>query len=112
MTQAGRALQTLQVTAAVRDARMGRRKVRRGQFIVLGPADGLVAADDDRTRAIVDGAHRLRAGFELLTLYRGRDVDHGAAEDLRAALALEFVDVDIELVDGGQPHYDFLIAAE
>jgi len=112
MSQAGRAVQTLQVTLAVRDARIGRRKVHRGNYIVLGPNDGLVAADTDRTTAIRYGIGLLKGGYELLTLYRGRDVDHAAGQQLRDALASELDGVEIELVEGGQPHYDFLIAAE
>ena len=112
MTQAGRAVQTLQVTVAVRDARIGRRKVRRGNYIVLGPNDGLVAVDTDRTAAIRSGIGRLNGGYELVTLYRGRDVDHAAGQQLRDDLASKLDGVEIELVEGGQPHYDFLIAAE
>jgi dihydroxyacetone kinase-like predicted kinase len=47
-----------------------------------------------------------------LTIYRGRDVDQVAADDLRATLAAELENIEIELVEGGQPHYDFLFAAE
>lgn len=112
MTRAGRNVQTLQVSLAVRDARMGRHKVHRGDYIVLGPNDGLVAADADRTAAIRSGVRLLKSGFELLTLYRGRDVDHAAGQELRDQLATELDGVEIELVEGGQPHYDFLIAAE
>ncbi len=112
MTQAGRNVQTLQVSLAVRDARMGRHKVHRGDYIVLGPNDGLVAAHADRTAAIRSGIGELKSGFELLTLYRGRDVDHAAGQELRDQLATELDGVEIELVEGGQPHYDFLIAAE
>jgi dihydroxyacetone kinase-like predicted kinase len=112
MSQASRAVQTLQVTLAVRDARIGRRKVHRGSYIVLGPNDGLVAVDADRTAAIRSGIGLLKGGYELLTLYRGRDVGHAAGQQLRDALAGDLDGVEIELVEGGQPHYDFLIAAE
>lgn len=112
MTRASRDVQTLQVTAAVRDARIGRRKVRRGEYIVLGPSDGLVATDSDRTAAVRAAVGRLKSGYELLTLYRGRDIDHATGQQLRDALAIELEGVEIELVEGGQPHYDFLIAAE
>jgi DAK2 domain fusion protein YloV len=112
MAAAARAVQTLQVTLAVRDARIGRRKVSRGNYMVLGPNDGLVATDSDRTVAIRSGIGLLKDGFELLTLYRGRDVDHAAGQELRDQLATELDGVEIELVEGGQPHYDFLIAAE
>jgi len=112
MARAGHNVQTLQITLAVRDARIGRQKVHRGDYIVLGPNDGLIAADADRTVAVRSGIGSLKKGYELVTLYRGRDVDHGAGQQLRDALAGELDGVEIELVEGGQPHYDFLIAAE
>jgi uncharacterized protein len=112
MAQAMNHVQTLLVTAAVRDARMGRTKVRRGDFIVLGPTDGLVATDGDRTAAVAAAVKKLKPGFELLTLYRGDGVGPAAAESLRDALLAATSGVEVELVDGGQPHYDFIIAAE
>ena len=112
MSLAARRIQTLAVTAAVRDARIGRRKVRRGEFIVLGPTDGLVAGGRVRTAAVLEAVSKLKPGFELLTIYRGHGIDAADAEDLRAALAPAVNGVEIEIVDGGQPHYDFLIAAE
>ncbi len=105
-------VQTLEVTRAVRDATVEGRRVRRGQFMVLAPADSLKAVGDDRTKVVVEAVRGLEPGFELVTVYRGRDVGHAAAEQLRAALSVALEDVEIELVDGGQPHYDFLIAAE
>jgi dihydroxyacetone kinase-like predicted kinase len=112
MTAASRRVQTLQVTAAVRDARIGRHKVKRDEFIVLGPDDGLVAFDRDRTTAVIAAVQKLKPGFELLTIYRGEGVNFATAEHLREALLTELADIEVELIDGGQPHYDFLIAAE
>ena len=112
MTAVSRRVQTLQVTAAVRDARIGRHKVKRDEFIVLGPDDGLVAFDRDRTTAVIAAVQKLKPGFELLTIYRGEGVNFATAEHLREALLTELADIEVELIDGGQPHYDFLIAAE
>jgi fatty acid kinase len=112
MAQAARRVQTFQVTVAVRDARIGRHRVHHGEYIALGPNDGLLAADRDRTKAIHAALGKLKPGFELLTIYRGRDVDGDAADALRESLAGELEGVEIELVEGGQPHYDFLFAAE
>ncbi|HEY7969636.1 MAG TPA: DAK2 domain-containing protein, partial [Candidatus Limnocylindrales bacterium] len=44
MTAAGRGLATVQVTEAVRDAKIGGVKVKKGHTIALDPDDGLVAA--------------------------------------------------------------------
>ena len=112
MADAADRIQTLLVTAAVRDARMGRRRVKRGDYIVLGPSDGLVAVDRDVTAAVLAAVSKLKPGFELLTLYRGRSVDQQTAERMSDALTDALHGVEVELVDGGQAHYDFVIAAE
>ena len=112
MTKSAHAIQTLQVTQAVRDSRIGRRKVRRGQHIVLDPDDGLLAANGDRADALAAGLAKLNPGFELLTLYYGEDVDRAKAEELADGLRPHLDGVEIELVEGGQPHYSFLVAAE
>jgi DAK2 domain fusion protein YloV len=112
MTEAGRAVQTLQVTAAVRDAKIGGRKIRKGQTIVLDPDDGLVAADADLERAILAGLAALRPGFELITLYYGEGVELAEAERIARSVAEEHPDVEVEVVRGGQPHYAYLFAAE
>ena len=52
MTAAGRAIQTMQVTEAVRDATVSGRKVKKGQTIVLDPDDGLLAVDNDPQKAV------------------------------------------------------------
>ncbi|HEX9186880.1 MAG TPA: DAK2 domain-containing protein, partial [Vicinamibacteria bacterium] len=59
MTTAGRAVQTLSVTTAVRDATIGGVKVREGQAIVLDPDDGLVAVHDDLGQAVLAGIRAL-----------------------------------------------------
>ncbi len=112
MLRGARSLQTLQVTAAVRDARIGRRKVRRGEHIVLGPEDGLLAADRDRNQAVLAAVNRLKPGFELLTIYRGEGTTQTEARELRALLVQRLDGVEVESVDGGQPHYSYLISAE
>ena len=68
------------MTEAVRDAKIGGRKVKQGQTIVLDPDDGLVAADGDDTKAVLAGLDALKPGFELLTLYYGDGADLDEAE--------------------------------
>jgi hypothetical protein len=112
MLDAARAIQTLQVTDAVRDARIDGRRVRRGQTIVLNPDDGLVAADGDRTAAVVAAMRSLQPGYELVTLYYGADADLAEAEELANAIRSAGPGVEVEVVHGGQPHYRYLVAAE
>jgi dihydroxyacetone kinase-like predicted kinase len=112
MLAAARSLQTLQVADAVRDAKVGGHKVRKGHTIVLGPDDGLVASDADRLTAVLAGVATLRPGFELLTVYYGDGAELAEAEGLTSALRAALPGVDVELVHGGQPHYRYLLGAE
>ena len=112
MTAAGRAVQTLSVTVAVRDARIGGRKVKKGQAIVLDPDDGLVAAHDDMTDAVLAAVAKLALGFELVTLYYGGDADLAGAELLARRIGEHVRGAEVEVVHGGQPYYHYLISAE
>jgi DAK2 domain fusion protein YloV len=112
MTLAGRAVQTLQVTEAVRDATIGGRKVKKGQTIVLDPDDGLLAVNGDRMKAVLAALDALDPGFELIALYYGDGSDLADAESVAHAVTEWRAGVEVEVIHGGQPHYRYLIAAE
>jgi uncharacterized protein len=112
MTDRMHATATLQVAQAVRNARMGRRRVRKGQFIVLGGDQKLLVAGDDRHAAVIDGLNRAGGDFELVTIYHGDGSDRGDAQALADAIRARFEAAEVEIVDGGQPHYCYLISAE
>lgn len=112
MTEAGRGVQTLSVTAAVRDARISGRSVRAGQWMVLDPDDGLVAVDEDPAAACLAGIAALTPGFELVTLYYGADADLASTESLARRIREVAPSAEVEVVHGGQPHYRYLISAE
>ena len=92
--------------------KIGRQKVKQGDHIALGPDDGLLACAHDRTDAVLAAVRGLEPGFELMTIYRGKGVNGSEIEGLRERLASDLPEVEIELVDGGQPHYSLLISAE
>ena len=111
MTAAGRGLPTVQVTEAVRDAKIGRTKVKKGQTIALDPDDGLVAVDGDRDRAVLHAVRTFPAGVELVSLYYGEDATLAEAEAIASKIGSQ-LDAEVEVVHGGQPHYRYLISAE
>jgi DAK2 domain fusion protein YloV len=112
MTLAGRAVQTLQVTEAVRDAVVGGHKVKLGQTIVLDPDDGLLAVSSDRMKAVLAALNALEPGFELVTIYYGEGVQEEEATEVAARIGKAHPGVEAEVIQGGQPHYRYLIAAE
>ncbi len=112
MTERGRGLATLQVTTAVRDARVGGHKVRKGQTIVLDPDDGLVSADADADKAILAAVLTLPPETELVTLFYGEDAALADAEAVADRIAEARPGAEVEVRHGGQPHYRYLISAE
>jgi DAK2 domain fusion protein YloV len=112
MTEAARAVQTLAITEAVRDATIGGRKVKRGQTIALDPDDGLVASGGDREKTVIEAVAALTPGFELLTLFYGDGADLAEAETMARKIGTAAAGVEVEVRHGGQPYYRYLIAAE
>ncbi len=112
MTEAGRAIQSVVVTEAVRDATIGGKKVKRGQTIALDPDDGLVAVNNDREKAVLSAMGALTPGFELVTLFYGDGADLAEAEAMARRIGTAVPGVEIEVRHGGQPFYRYLISAE
>jgi uncharacterized protein len=112
MTEAGRGIQSIQVTEAVRDATIGGKKVKRGQTIALDPDDGLVAVDSNRDKAVLKAVAAFKRGYELVTLYYGSDSTLSEAEEIARKIGAASAGAEVEVVHGGQPHYRYLISAE
>ena len=49
---------------------------------------------------------------DLVTLYSGSPLEDGAAEDARNAFETAYPDSEIEIVDGGQRHYHYIVSIE
>lgn len=104
--------QSGEITRAVRSTQLEGFSIREGQAI--GILNGkLVACADSAEEALkqlcVNAAPR--AGT-LITLYWGANTTEKVALDAAEMLGEIFSDVDLEIVVGGQPHYDYFVAIE
>jgi DAK2 domain fusion protein YloV len=112
MTEAGRSVQSIAVTEAVRDATIGGKKVRKGQTIALDPDDGLVAVDSDPDKAVLSAISSLTPGYELVTVFYGEDSTLFEAEAIAKRIGTLLPGTDVAVQHGGQPFYRYLISAE
>jgi uncharacterized protein len=112
MTEAGRSIQTLVVTEAVRDATIGGRKVKKGQTIALDPDEGLMAANKDRDKCVLAAMTALAPGFELVTMFYGDGADLAETEAMARKIGTVLPGIEVEVRHGGQPFYRYLISAE
>jgi dihydroxyacetone kinase-like predicted kinase len=98
------------VTRASRDALVGGLAVEEGQF--LGLVDGEpVAAGSVLQPVARDVLERLlETGADVLTILAGEAAE--GVDDLVSFLSEEHPALEVEVHDGGQPHYPLLFSAE
>jgi len=100
----------IEVTRAIRTTRIDGQDVSEGEAIAL--VDGrLVAHGDDDVVVLVDAAKRL-TDTEVFTLYSGAGVDPSRVEYAAQRLRASCPRAEVEVVAGGQAHYQFIVAAE
>jgi uncharacterized protein len=105
-------VQTGEVTTAVHDAHFDGIQVHAGDMIGL-LNDQLTARGDDDAAVVKELLDQMHAGdLEIITLYFGQPVTAAGAEQMRNELRELYPDQEIEVVDGGQPFYHYIISAE
>jgi len=50
--------------------------------------------------------------FEIITLYYGESITADEAQQLADEITGHYPEQEIEVVDGGQPHYHYILSAE
>lgn len=100
------------VTVASREALTSAGPCQRGD--VLGVVGGdIVTVGGDLLEVAEDVMGRLlSSGGELVTVVAGEDAPHGLADEVARWLGREHRDVEVTLIDGGQPHYPLLLGVE
>jgi dihydroxyacetone kinase-like predicted kinase len=110
MEEAVAAVATGSVTIASKDAHLNGMAIRKGNFLGLAGDEAVAQGRtfDEVARAVVDTLLAEPRGF--MTLLTGADRPDVA--NLLAALEHEHPDLELEVHDGGQPHYSLLVSAE
>jgi DAK2 domain fusion protein YloV len=112
MEKAQGAVRTVEVTKAVRGAKFGDLVMAKGQPI--GFLDGeLVAAGTSMSQVINEVLAQidLEEG-EIITLYYGADTQGAEVEQIAEALRQKNPKLEVEVIYGGQPHYNYIISVE
>lgn len=74
---------------------------------------GMLAVGTDITQTALDTLKAMvNEESELVSIYYGKDVTKADAETLSEKAQEEFPELEIELHEGGQPIYYYLISAE
>ncbi len=112
MEQASTAVQTAEITTAVRSVQINGLDVGAGE--VIGLLNGTLVASGDAPEQVIDEVLDKMGieEYEIITIYYGQGVSQAEAEAIAKRIEEKYPDQEVELVDGGQPHYQYIISAE
>lgn len=101
-----------EVTVAVRTVEIDGVQVQEGQAIALMNGKLAVSAEtvESAVLQLLEKAHA--EDFELITLFYGEEMPHKEAHRLADLVREKYPSQEIEVQEGGQPHYHFIISIE
>lgn len=113
MMKAAESVHTAQVTFAARDSEVSGEHIKKGQ--ILGMEDGKITlVADDLVEVSYRVTRRLvkKHNGSLLTILYGAETTQQQAEALSARLQARFPNAEINVINGGQPVYYFIVSVE
>jgi DAK2 domain fusion protein YloV len=112
MTRALDDITAIEITTATRSVEIDGVNVEQGQVIAL--INGRLAVSTDSVeQACLQALQQAKANdLELITLFYGEDLPVNEANRIVDVIRAAFPSQEIELQDGGQPHYQFIISVE
>lgn len=112
MTEAISAVKSGEVTYAVRDTSVDGKEIKNGDIMGISDKgiDVVGTSVDEVTTSLIEGMVDEDSG--LITLYYGSDVSKEDAEKLCDALTEKFDELEVELHEGGQPIYYYIVSVE
>ena len=112
MRDAISSVQSIELTRAVRSTRVNGLKVEEGQAIGLLNGS-LVETGESMIEVALKVLERAEVGDrEVVTLYRGDEVSQEQGQQLADSIVRRWPNLQVELVEGGQPHYPYIISVE
>jgi dihydroxyacetone kinase-like predicted kinase len=112
MAEAASTIETVEVTTAIRSVQIDGMNVQEGE--VIGLVNGKLKAKGQSPAEVAKHAlEQINAQeYEIITIYYGESVTVDEAQQLAGQIESEYPEQEVEVVDGGQPHYFYILSAE
>jgi DAK2 domain fusion protein YloV len=112
MARAMSTVRSIEITRAVRSAKLGDLTIRRKQAI--GFLDGALV---NVGTSPADALKKVLAGLDLdmaevITIYFGADTELAEAQEVSNKICRDHPHLQVEVVRGGQPHYNYIVSVE
>ena len=112
MTEAAKDVKTGLVTYATRDTKVDGLEVKQNDFIGLND-ETILVADKSKLNALKSLVEKLiDEDHELVTIFAGEDVNDEEMDEVEQFFEMSFPDVEVEVHEGNQPIYSFIVMVE
>lgn len=112
MTEAAEDVKTGLVTYATRDTKVDGLEVKQNDFIGLND-ETILVADKSKLNALKSLVEKLiDEDDELVTIFAGEDVNDEEMDEVEQFFETSFPDVEVEVHEGNQPIYSFIVMVE
>jgi hypothetical protein len=112
MEEAATIVKTIEVTKAVRKTKMNGLEIKKGRPIAILNDENLIAGSDNMLDVIFQALTKADIeNAEMVTIYYGAKTQATEAEEIARKIR-ERYHLEVEVVRGGQPHYDYIISLE
>jgi DAK2 domain fusion protein YloV len=112
MAEAAEIIKTVEITTAVRSVQINGIQVHEGE--VIGLIDGKLKVKGEEPDEVAEQALEEigTQEYEIITVYYGETVTPAQAEAMADKISDLYPDQEIEVIDGGQPHYHYILSVE
>ncbi len=104
---------TIEITRAVRKTQINGKNIKKGQFIAVVNDHEIITDDSNRMIDVIFDALATAnvENSEIITIYYGSESEITEAEDIAQNIRNNCT-AEVEVVNGGQPHYNYIISLE
>jgi DAK2 domain fusion protein YloV len=112
MKEAMDAVHSGQITPAVRDTVIDGKKIKEGDFLCIYDGDIVLVKKSLKSAARALVIYMLEKGGSLVSVYHGEGATAKDAEDLASYVTAKFRDAEVEVYEGKQPLYSYILSVE
>ena len=112
MVEAISTVKTGQVTYAVRDTEIDGFEIKQNDYMGIGDKSILAVGTDMNTVTLQMLDKMIDEDTEMVSIYYGSDSSEDDASVIAEAIEEKYPDCDVEVNDGGQPIYYYVISVE
>jgi dihydroxyacetone kinase-like predicted kinase len=105
-------VKAIEVTRAIRTTRLDGLEIRKGQFIAILNDEDLISKADKAEEVIFEALGKAGADkAAIITIYYGMETKGAEAQQMAKGIRDQY-NAEVEVVQGGQPHYHYVISLE